>query len=281
MTALTERWVDHRGGRVRYLIGGDGPPLVLCHGFLGSAENFETWFDELTRIRTLVIPDLPGCGDSEPLAERHTSRPLAAAVGAVLDDAEVRRFEVGGLCLGTSVALSLVRDRPGAVSRIVLHTPLLSPSLVRPSFHRQVRGMMAPGVFPAISWLSRRRVVSDLYKRLLVEGDDVDASNAEANFRNQVRANPRAVREWLLHGLSRNDVALLRRCGLPALVIVAGDDRIVDVDALADVVGDIPTVHLVTVDDAGHGWTADYVRRQLDVITAFLGDEALPSTATA
>jgi len=64
MAQLEERFVSHLGGRVRYLIGGDGPPLVLCHGFLGSAENFETWFDELTRIRTLVIPDLPGCGAS-------------------------------------------------------------------------------------------------------------------------------------------------------------------------------------------------------------------------
>ena len=281
MTVLDERWADHRGGRVRYLIGGDGPPLVLCHGFLGSAENFETWFEELARIRTLVIPDLPGCGDSTPLPGRHTSRPLAEAVGSVLDDAGVRRFEVGGLCLGTSVAMSLVRDRPGAVSRIVLHTPLLSPLLVRRRFHHQVRGMMAPGVFRSISWLSRRRVVSDLYKRLVVEGDNVDATAAEANFRNQVRAHPRAVREWLLHGLSRNDVALLRRCGLPALVIVARDDRIVDVEALAAVVADIPSVRMVTVDDAGHGWTAAYVRRQLDVITAFLGNGPLPSSAIA
>ena len=265
---------------MRYLVGGQGPALVLCHGFLGSAENFATWFDELAAVRTLVIPDLPGCGDSTPLRDSaHTSRPLARAVAAVIDDAGVERFEVGALCLGTSVAMALVRDRPGAVSRLVLHTPLLAPSLVRRSFHRQVRGMMAPLIFPAIVWLSKRRLVSDLYKRRVVEGDNIDAAAAEANFRNQVRADPRALREWLLHGLSRNDLALLRRCALPTLIIVASDDRIVDVDALHEAVATIPSVSVVAVDDAGHGWTERYVRRQLDVITAFLGDRPLPVTA--
>ncbi|MHB8717793.1 MAG: alpha/beta fold hydrolase [Candidatus Dormibacteria bacterium] len=281
MPALTERWADHDGGKVRYLIGGEGPHLVLCHGFLGSAENFATWFEQVSRLRTLVVPDLPGCGGSAPLRGPHTSRPLSVAVGAVLDDAGVRRFEVGGLCLGTSVAMALVRARPGAVSRIILHTPLLAPGLVRRRFHRQVRAMMAPGLFPVISWLSRRRLVSDLYKRLVVEGDGTDEAAAEVNFRNQLRAHPRAVREWLLHGLSRNDVALLRRCGLPTLVVVASDDRIVDVPALAGVLAGIPSVRMVTIDGAGHGWNEAYVRRQLEAITTFLSGDGVASSATA
>jgi pimeloyl-ACP methyl ester carboxylesterase len=282
MARLEERTILHRGGRVRYVIGGGGPPLVLCHGFLGSAENFETWVDDLATIRTLVIPDLPGCGGSDPLDnDRHTSRPLSAAVGAVIDDAGLDSFEVGSLCLGTCVAMALVRDRPGAVTRLVLHTPLLAPLLVRPRFHRQVRGLMAPGLFPAMVWLSRRRLVSDIYKRVLVEGDDIDASAAEMNFRNQVRANPRALREWLLHGTNRDDLGLLRRCGLPTLIMVATDDRIVDVPALRAAVDGIPGVSMVAIDDAGHGWTERYVRRQLELIKAFLADRPLPLAGAA
>ena len=137
MAQLEERFVSHGGGRVRYLVGGSGPALVLCHGFLGSAENFETWFDELARIRTLVIPDLPGCGASPALqGARHTAARLAVAVDAACADAGVERFDVGGLCLGASVATSLWRRRPGDVTRLVLHTPLVAPALVR----RRTRG---------------------------------------------------------------------------------------------------------------------------------------------
>jgi pimeloyl-ACP methyl ester carboxylesterase len=280
MAQLEERFVTHRGGRVRYLIGGEGPPLVLCHGFLGSAENFETWFDELAHIRTLVVPDLPGCGASAPLHDaRHTTGRLAAAVDAVCRDAHVEQFDVGGLCLGASVAMSLLHQRRSDVQRLVLHTPLLAPALVRRRFRVQVRGFMAPGVFPAISWLSRRRVVSDLYKRLMVEGDNVDRSAAEMNFRNQLRADPRAIREWILHGLARDDVELLRGSGKQVLIIVASDDRIVDVPLLRNTVAGMGLVQLAEVADSGHGWTEGYVRRQLELITAFLQDRQLPDPA--
>jgi pimeloyl-ACP methyl ester carboxylesterase len=277
MAQLEERFVSHGGGRVRYLVGGSGPALVLCHGFLGSAENFETWFDELARIRTLVIPDLPGCGASPALqGARHTAARLAVAVDAACADAGVERFDVGGLCLGASVATSLWRRRPADVTRLVLHTPLVAPALVRRRFHVQVRSFMAPGVFPAITWLSRQRVVSDLYKRLLVEGDTVDSTAAEMNFRNQLRADPRALREWILDGLARDDVALLRASAKPVLMIAASDDRIVDVPLLRRAVGGMRQVQLAEVADAGHGWTEAYVRRQLELIVAFLEDRPLP-----
>jgi pimeloyl-ACP methyl ester carboxylesterase len=281
MAQLEERLTTHAGRRVRYLVGGVGPPMVLCHGFLGSAENFETWFDELSRVRTLVIPDLPGCGASAPLYRaRHSAGRLAGAVDAVCRDAGVEEYDVAGLCLGVSVAMALLQHRPTAVRRMVLHTPLLAPALVRHRFHMQVRGFMAPGIFPAITWLSRRRVVSDLYKRLLVEGGNVDSAAAEMNFRNQLRADPRAIREWLLDGLARDDVALLRNSRRQALIIVAADDRIIDVPLLRRTVADMDTVRLVEVADAGHGWTESYVRRQLELITAFLSDVPLPAATS-
>ncbi len=281
MAQLEERLTTHAGRRVRYLVGGVGPPMVLCHGFLGSAENFETWFDELSRVRTLVIPDLPGCGASAPLDRaRHSAGRLAGAVDAVCRDAGVEQYDVAGLCLGVSVAMALLQQRPTAVRRMVLHTPLLAPALVRHRFHLQVRGFMAPGIFPAITWLSRRRVVSDLYKRFLVEGANVDRVAAEMNFRNQLRAEPRAIREWLLDGLARDDVALLRNSRRQALIIVAADDRIVDVPLLRRTVADMDTVRLVEVADAGHGWTESYVQRQLELITAFLSDSPLPAATS-
>jgi pimeloyl-ACP methyl ester carboxylesterase len=277
---LEERFITHGGGTVRYLIGGDGPPLVLCHGFLGSAENFETWFDGLARVRTLVIPDLPGCGSSSPLDDaRHTGAALAGAVEAVCRDASVERYDLGGLCLGASVAMAMLKRHPESVDRLLLHTPLLAPALVRRRFHLQIRTFMAPGIFPAMFWLSRQRVVSDLYKRLLVEGDEVDSSAAEMNYRNQLRADPRALREWILHGLARDDVAMLRESRSPVLIIVASDDRIVDVPLLRATVAPMDHVRLGLVADAGHGWTESYVRRQLELITAFLLDQPLPDSA--
>jgi pimeloyl-ACP methyl ester carboxylesterase len=278
---MTEHVAMHEGRRLRHLVIGDGPPLVLFHGFLGSAENFETWFEALAQRRTLVIPDLPGFGSSDPLRDRaHIAEAMAAAVEPLLDDLGIAggRFDVGGLCLGASPALALARRHEGDVGRLVLHTPLLDPSLVRRRFHIQVGAMTAPGVFTSMLWLSRRRVVSDLYKRLMVEGGDVDREAAEMNFRNQLRADPRATREWLRDGLRRRDVDALAARRDPTLILAAADDRIVDVAALRAVAARLPQVRLAVIEEAGHGWNADFVRRQLDALTAFL-DGAQPAAA--
>lgn len=276
---LEERFTSHAGRRLRYLIGGTGPYMLLCHGFIGSAENFREWFDELLPRRTLIVPDLPGFGESMPLPGTHGARMLAAAVLAAAGDAGAQEYDLAGLCLGAGVALEIQHLRPSATRRLVLHTPLLAPEIVRNRFHLQVRLMTAPVVFPFFVWLSRRRVVSDLYKRLMVEGSEVEAGAAQVNFDNQLRAEPRAAREWLLEGLRRDDTTLLRDPRHPVLILVAEDDRIVDVPRMIEMVGRDERVRIAVMGEAGHAWTREYVERQLAVITAFLEDRPLPIPA--
>lgn len=277
---MEERFTAHRGRRLRYLIGGTGPGMLLCHGFIGSAENFDDWYAELLQRRTLVVPDLPGNGFSMPLAALHDADSMAEAALSAADDAGLRDYDLAGLCLGAGVALAVRRLRAPEVRRVILHTPLLNPRLVRRRFHLQLGLMMSRLVYPTIVWLGRQRVTSDLYKRFMVEGDSVDPDAAQANFDNQLRANPRASREWLLDGLSRDDVAALADSHHRMLILVAAEDRIVDGPRIARTLAGNPNIAVALIDDAGHGWTATYVRRQLELITAFLDDQPLPLPST-
>jgi pimeloyl-ACP methyl ester carboxylesterase len=281
VSRLTENRTRQDGRRVRFLTGGAGPILVLCHGFLGSAENFDAWIETLCSRRTLVIPDLPGCGESDPLPAEHTAAGLAASVAALVDELGIERFDLGGLCLGAPVACALARRRPSAVRRLLLHTPLLAPRLVRRRFHLMTRAMTAPGVFPAVVRLSRMRRISDIYKRLMVEGADVDPVAAGVNFDNQQRADPRAAREWLHDGLRCHDADLIGGLAVPVLFIAAAADRIVDVERLRRMCAAWPLVRCTVDDDAGHAWSPDSVARQLAAITAFLDDDAPGATTSA
>ena len=278
--ALEERFLSSPRP-LRYLIGGDGPPLLLAHGFLGSAENFATWFDDVSHRRTLIIPDLPGNGRSPAMQGRATCAALARAVQPLIEELGLERFDLGGLCLGSGVAFELLARNPGRVDRLVLHTPLLAPALIRQRFHAQVSLMTAPGLFQAVSWLSHRRVVSDTYKRLMVEGDDVDRSAAEVNFRNQQAADPAASRAWIRDGVRRDDVGALADHAGQTLIIAARDDRLIDIAQLTSLTMTMERVHLAAIDDAGHGWTERFVRRQLDLLTAFLDGQPLPAAVDA
>ena len=277
VNVLEERFTTHEGRPLRYVTGGSGPALLLCHGFIGSAENFADWFDVLLTRRTIIAPDFPGFGRSQPLSGGHTAPALARAVLAAAADAGADHFDVAGLCLGSPVALAVQRARPQETQRVILHTPLVAPALVRRRFHLQVGFMLAPLVYPGIVWLSHQRRMSDIYKRFMVEGKDVDPVAAKANFENQLLANPRAAREWLHDALRRHDLAQIRGSGRPTLILVAEHDRIVDVPRLEAAVAGVPAVSFDVIRQAGHAWSPELSRRQRALIAAFLDDLPLPS----
>lgn len=268
---------------MRYVTAGEGIPLVLCHGFIGSAENFESWVPRLARRRRLVIPDLPGFGSSAPLPTEHTSRALAAEVLALLDQLELPQYELGGLCLGAAVALELLAMAPERPLRMILHTPLLDPTSVSRGFQLQVRLGTAPGVFKLISFLGRQRILADFYRRVAVEGGaEIDRRSADLNFANQMRADPRAAREWLRDGMAADFRPLLDGWKGAVAVLAAADDRLLALDRVTDYCAHRPGTVISVITSAGHGWDAELIRRQLDVLESFLaGDDPTPAPVSS
>ena len=258
------------GGRsMRCLVGGTGRPLLLCHGFLSSAEEFGGRFTALAEHRTLIIPDLPGNGESAPLASEHTVDALAQSLEELLDRLDVWDFDVAGLCLGASVAAALAQRCGDRVGRLVLHTPLIAPALIRRLYRDQIRLLTLPPLWRCVVALSRNRTVSNLYKRFVIVEGEVDRRTAEVNFANQRRADPAAAREWLRDAVCRRGLDQLLETGPPTLVIMAAHDKVVDVQLLAQLVE--PQEHIrVFVDSAqGHGWNPAAVQRQLRVMLEF------------
>jgi pimeloyl-ACP methyl ester carboxylesterase len=117
---LEERWMETRGGRIRYLVAGRGEPVVLVHGLGGSATNWCELAPLLAEHRRLLIPDLPGHGGSEPLAAVSGLQPYADRVSAVMEREGVGQAPVVGHSLGGLVVLRLALRRPELVSAIVL-----------------------------------------------------------------------------------------------------------------------------------------------------------------
>jgi pimeloyl-ACP methyl ester carboxylesterase len=115
LLGLDERWIEHRGARIRLFAGGDGPPLLLIHGYGGAAWNFSE-LAPLLPGRRLLIPDLPGHAASAPLPAAPTMATYADALAACLDGP----VDVFGHSMGGAVALRLAERRPDLVRRIVL-----------------------------------------------------------------------------------------------------------------------------------------------------------------
>lgn len=102
---------------------GSGEPLVLLHGLGSYRGAWEAVLPALAGFDVIAV-DLPGFGESPPLAEgvEPTPAALAAAVADLLDELGIDRPHLAGNSLGGWVALQLAEHRP------VASVALLSPA---------------------------------------------------------------------------------------------------------------------------------------------------------
>ena len=271
---VTKR-VKVAGRDVRYLEVGEGPPILLVHGWIGSAENFHKWMPALEGRRQMIIPDLPGFGETPALAGGHSISTLAAFMEAFANAIGLTLFDLGGICLGATVALELARRDPQRIRQLVLHTPIYSRRVLSRSFKVQAVIAGSPPIFGAGAWLARNRRVSDLYKRFMVEGPDVDAFDSRVNFLNQLRATPRAAREWLTDAVKQDYESWLLEWEQPVLMVVAEDDSLLDMREMQRLTEQMRTAEVVIVPEAGHGWTDALVQAQAAAIKGFLSPQPL------
>jgi pimeloyl-ACP methyl ester carboxylesterase len=143
-TTASDRLEDHfqtaRLGNLetRYLSHGEGPPLLLLHGFTGAGLDWRHLFDldGLARQWRLIVPDLRGHGGSNNPGGAFSHRQCAGDVLALLDHLKVGRCRAIGLSLGGNILLHLATRQPDRVQAMVT---VSSPSY----FPREARAIMA------------------------------------------------------------------------------------------------------------------------------------------
>lgn len=99
-------------------VGGEGPPLLLLHGYPQTHITWRRVAPELARTHTVVMPDLPGYGASRTLESntRWTKRRVAQALTALMSRLGHERFAVVGHDRGARAGYRLALDHPARVS---------------------------------------------------------------------------------------------------------------------------------------------------------------------
>jgi pimeloyl-ACP methyl ester carboxylesterase len=120
LEGFEQRELEWRGSRLRYAVGGAGPPVVLVHGLGGTIENWRAIGPPLATNHRVLVPDLPGHGHSSPLRAARDVDALAEAVLGIADAQAARGAVWIGHSLGGVVALRAAALRPDAVRGIVL-----------------------------------------------------------------------------------------------------------------------------------------------------------------
>jgi pimeloyl-[acyl-carrier protein] methyl ester esterase len=249
---------------------GQGPDLVLLHGWAMHGGMWGPWLDEFVGVARLHIVDLPGHGHSPWVTGAGSLAGLAEAVVPLVP----RGATVLGWSLGGMVALELARQCPRHLRALVLvaTTPKF---LVGPDWEHGLE----PTVLDAFTrgleadWL---RTVQG-FLALQARGDEYPAATLRT-LRAHVTLRSEPDRRALVAGLDVLRNADLRRLlpqvELPALVIAGAHDCLTPVGAGRQLAAGLPCARLRIIERSGHAPFLSHPDHFLAEVRGFLSCQA-------
>jgi pimeloyl-ACP methyl ester carboxylesterase len=117
---FTSHYIDTGELRLHAVIGGEGPPLLLVHGW---PENWYAWrlvMQELARDFEVIAVDQRGIGLTDKPRDGYDTGTLADDLVALMDALGHERFAVVGHDTGYFISYALAADHPDRVARLVV-----------------------------------------------------------------------------------------------------------------------------------------------------------------
>lgn len=117
---FTSRYIDTGDIRLHAVIGGDGPPLLLIHGWPETWYAWRLVMPALARDFQVVAVDQRGIGLSDKPEDGYDTATLANDMVAAMDALGHERFAVVGCDTGLLISYAVAADHPDRVERLVV-----------------------------------------------------------------------------------------------------------------------------------------------------------------
>ena len=108
------------GVRINYKIAGQGPAIVLLHGYTQTSHMWLPLIPKLSGSHTVIAPDLRGIGASERTASGYDKKTMAKDIRELVHKLGHKQVMLVGHDIGLMVAYAYAAQYPGEVSKVVL-----------------------------------------------------------------------------------------------------------------------------------------------------------------
>jgi 3-oxoadipate enol-lactonase len=249
-------------GTVAAEIFGDGPPLVLLHSLLADRSSFERVTTALSRRFRVLLPALPGFGQSPPATGGLTAVAdrIAAAVRDFSPGQPVRLLGNG---YGGFVALQAVIRHPDLADRLVLAdagAAFSEPG--REAFRNMARGAAAKGLEAIADTAMRRLFALDFH----ADNPELVAERRRAFL----RSDP-AVVIAACEALAALDLRpALTHVRIPVLAVVGDKDEATPPAMSQEAVAGLPDARLTILEGLAHVPQLQAPERFLEAVVPFL-----------
>src|SRR5580658_1218074 len=113
------------GKKLHYLTAGQGPALILLHGYTQTSRMWRPLIDKLKDKFTVIAPDLPGIGDSDIPKDGSDMKTAAIRIHALVKSLGISKARVVGHDIGLMVAYAYAAQFPTEVEKLVVKDAFL------------------------------------------------------------------------------------------------------------------------------------------------------------
>lgn len=245
---------DHN---IVYLEGGKGETVLLLHGFAANKDNWIRFAAHLTGGHHVVIPDLPGFGESSRIGSDHYSaQNQIRRIDRFAEVLKLERFHLAGNSMGGMLAAIYSATYPGKV----LTLALFAPGGVGSAKPSELMILLEKGINPLLTGSTEDfdRLVELCFAEppfIPSRFKDVLAADAVAH-----RDFNRKIWEDLFGRVSKDSagsrenllLSYLQAIQAPVLIVWGEADRILDVGGVAVLEKNLKHYRTVIMKNTGH-----------------------------
>lgn len=261
-------YLEVEGTRVRYVDVGEGPPVVLLHGFASSIENWLTVMPKLVQDHRVIAIDLRGFGWTDRPVADYSPAAQAKLLKAVLDERKVNKVSIVAHSWGSSVALAFALEYPAQVDRLALYDAWVYDSQLPSMFHMaRAKGLgeVLFGLFYSERYDERLTLGfynPDVVSQALV--DDVERAFDRPGTRAAALETVRGMRFEDMEGKYKSITA-------PTLLLWGREDLVTPVSIGEKLVRQLPNARLNVYPRCGHFPMLEAISESTRDLGAFLG----------
>lgn len=275
---------------LRYVDEGDGPPVVLVHGLLGSHESWAGQIERLSTKYRVIAPDLFGHGSSDKPSGDYSLSSHAATIRDLLDHLDITSAPMVGHSLGGGIVMQAVYLFPERIDRLAL----VSSGGLGPEVSLLLKAATLPGselVLPVLAsdWVRKNAesVVGQLGKwglpvrpgKSMLETWRSFKTVADKGSREAFLASTRAV-----VGPRGQTVSAKQHFekfeSLPSLLVWGGKDRMIPASHADNIRREVPNSRVEIFSSAGHFPQLDEPDLFFKILDQFLQSSAVADAPT-
>lgn len=230
-----------------YEVHGEGPPLLILHGFTGSGAGLAQAFKQLNSTHQLIIPDLRGHGRSTNPSKCFTFRQTALDIFALLTHLDIHECSAIGFSGGGCTLLQMAYQQPEKLKSMIIVS-------ATPYFPMQAREIMKQFTIE-----SRQKEDWEAMRKIHLHGDE------------QIKMLWKQSRDFSESYDDMNFTAeMLVKIKAKTLIVQGGQDPFYPIDLTIEMYKSIPYAYLWIIPNSGHGISEELMPEFISYSSKFI-----------